>query len=97
MQIIKFYYQNACFVKKVHRTLAVFSDEAHFWLKGYINKQDCGFWSEDQPEAVQKLPMHPKKVTVWCGGIIEPYFFKDAANRNVTVNGERQIIILPKM
>ena len=23
------------------------------------------------------------------GGIIEPYFFKDAANRNVTVSGER--------
>ena len=39
------------------------------------------------------LPMHPEKVTVWCGlwagGIIGPYFFKDAANRNVTVNGER--------
>ena len=37
--------------------------------------------------------MHPEKVTVWCGlcagGIIGPYFFKDAANRKVTVNGER--------
>ena len=36
---------------------------------------------------------HGEKVTVWCGlwagGIIGPYFFKDAANRNVTVNGER--------
>ena len=38
--------------------------------------------------------MHPEKATVWCGlwagGIIGPYFFKDDANRNVTVNGERQ-------
>ena len=37
--------------------------------------------------------MHPEKVTVrcglWAGAIIGPYFFKDAANRNVTVNGER--------
>ena len=37
--------------------------------------------------------MHPQNVTVWCdlwaGGIIGPYFFKGAANRNVTVNGER--------
>ena len=37
--------------------------------------------------------MHPEKATVWCGlwagGIIGPYFFKDAANHNVTVNGER--------
>ena len=51
------------------------------------------FWSEDLPKELQKLPMHPEKVTLWsglwAGGIIGPYFFKDAANRNVTVNGER--------
>ena len=38
------------------------------------------------------LPMHPEKVTVWCslwaGGIIGLYIFKDAAIRNVTVNGD---------
>ena len=37
--------------------------------------------------------MHPEKVTVWCGfwagGIIGPYFLKDARNRNVTMSGER--------
>ena len=37
--------------------------------------------------------MYPEKVTVWCGlwsgGIFGPYSFKDVANRNVTVNGER--------
>ena len=41
--------------------------------------------------------MHSEKVTVWCGlwtgGIIGPCFFKDAANRNVTVNGERYLDI----
>ena len=92
LQIIEFYYQNACSVKKVHRDEIVFSDEAHFWLNGYVNKQNCRFWSEYQPEALQELPMHPEKVTVWCGlwagGIIGPYFFKDDANRNVTVNRE---------
>ena len=71
----------------------MFSDEAHFWLNGYVNKQNCRFWNVYQPEELQKLPMHPEKVTVWCGswadGIIGPYFFKDAANRNVTKNGER--------
>ena len=66
----------------------VFSDEAHFWLNTcrYVSKQNCRFFSEDQPEELQKLPMHPEKVTVWCGlwagGIIAPFFFKDAANRN---------------
>ena len=69
----------------------MFSDEAHLWLNG--NKQNCRFWNEDQPEELQKLPMHPEKFTVWCGlwagGIMGRYFFKDAANRNATVNGER--------
>ena len=59
----------------------------------YVNKQNCRIWSEDQPEELQKLPMQPEKLTVWCslwaGGIIAPYFIKDAANRNVTMNGER--------
>ena len=41
--------------------------EDHFWLNGYVNKQNCLFWSEGQPEELQKLPMHPEKVTVWCG------------------------------
>ena len=51
------------------------------------------FWNKDQPEAVQKLPMHPEKVTIWCGlcagGIFGLYFFQDAANRRVTGNGVR--------
>ena len=45
----------------------VSSDEAHFWLNGYVNKQNCRFWNEDQPKELQKLPMHPEKITVWCG------------------------------
>ena len=84
----------------------VFSDEANFWLNGYVNKQNCRFWSEDQSEALQKLPMRQGNVTVrcglWTGGIIGPYFFRDAANHNVTVNGDRyremiSNICLPKM
>lgn len=84
----------------------VFSDEAHFWLNGYVNKQNCRIWSEDQAEALQELPMYPEKVTVWCGlwagGIIGPYFFKGDDGRNVTVNGERYRLMiddffLPKM
>ena len=71
----------------------VFSNEAYFRLNVYVNKQNWRFQSEGEPEALQKLPMHSKKVTVWCalwaGGIIGPYCFKDAANCNVTVNGER--------
>lgn len=74
-------------------TKILFSDEAHFWLDGYVNKQNCRIWAEDQPEEIQELPLHPDKTTVWCGlwagGIIGPYFFKNEAGQNVTVNGAR--------
>ena len=36
-------------------------DEAHSWLNGCVNKHNCRFWSEDQPEELQKLPLHPEK------------------------------------
>ncbi|GFX86787.1 hypothetical protein TNCV_1409841 [Trichonephila clavipes] len=27
----------------------LFSEEAHFWLNGYVNKQNCRIWSEANP------------------------------------------------
>ncbi|GFV95544.1 DUF4817 domain-containing protein [Trichonephila clavipes] len=71
----------------------LFSDEAPFWLKGYVNKQNCRIWSEANPQAYVETPLHPEKLTVWCtlwaGGIIGPYFFKNDEGHNVTVNGDR--------
>ena len=29
------------------------SDAAHFWLNGYVNKQNCRIWDEEQPEEFQ--------------------------------------------
>ncbi|GFV48270.1 uncharacterized protein TNCV_4716541 [Trichonephila clavipes] len=56
----------------------LFSDEAHFWLNGYVNKQNCRIWSEANPHVYVETPLHPEKLTVWCalwaGGIIGPYF-----------------------
>ncbi|GFV74521.1 uncharacterized protein TNCV_5129631 [Trichonephila clavipes] len=60
------------------------ADEAHFWLNGYVSKQNCRIWSEVYVET----PLHPGKLTFWCalwaGGSIGPYFFK-----NDEVNGTR--------
>ncbi|GFV13958.1 transposable element Tc3 transposase [Trichonephila clavipes] len=28
----------------------LFSDKAHFWLNGYVNKQNCRIWSEANPQ-----------------------------------------------
>ncbi|GFY03212.1 hypothetical protein TNCV_1171721 [Trichonephila clavipes] len=51
----------------------LFSDEAHFWLNGYVNKQNCRIWSEANPQVYVDTPLHPEKLTVWCalwaGGI----------------------------
>ncbi|GFW05659.1 uncharacterized protein TNCV_5025221 [Trichonephila clavipes] len=52
----------------------LFSDEAHFWLNGYANKQNCRIWSEANPQVYVETPIHPEKLTVWCalwaGGIL---------------------------
>ncbi|GFW48791.1 transposable element Tc3 transposase [Trichonephila clavipes] len=68
-------------------------DEAHFWLNGYVNKQNCRIWSEANLQVYVKTPLHPEKLTVWCalwaGGIIGPYFFKNDEGHNITVNGDR--------
>ncbi|GFS52914.1 hypothetical protein TNCV_330721 [Trichonephila clavipes] len=52
----------------------LFNDEAHFWLNGYVNKQNCRIWSEANPQVYVETPLHPEKLTVWCalwaGGIL---------------------------
>ncbi|GFU59840.1 uncharacterized protein TNCV_4726081 [Trichonephila clavipes] len=77
----------------VRRGECQISDEAHFWLNGYVNKQNCRISSEANPQVYVETPLHPEKLTVWCalwtGGIIRPYFFKNDEGHNVTVNGDR--------
>ena len=41
----------------------VFSDEAHFWLNGYVNKQNYRFWGMENPNISVSKPLHPGKVT----------------------------------
>ncbi|GFT77882.1 putative DD41D transposase [Trichonephila clavipes] len=61
----------------------LFSDEAHFWLNGYVNKQNCRIWSEANP------PLHPEKLIVWCVLWAVESFFKNDEGHNVTFNGDR--------
>ncbi|GFY26423.1 transposable element Tc3 transposase [Trichonephila clavipes] len=60
-------------VPDFHKRILV-SDEAHFWLNGYVNKQNCRIWSEANPQVYVETPLHPEKLTVWCalwaGGIL---------------------------
>ena len=63
--------QQQGFSKKI-----IFSDEAHFDLNGYVNKQNCRIWGEENPRIIQEQQFYPQRVTVWCGfwaeGVIGP-------------------------
>ncbi|GFV05797.1 uncharacterized protein TNCV_5035361 [Trichonephila clavipes] len=47
-------------VPNFHKRI-LFSDEAHFWLNGYVNKQNCRIWSEANPQVYVETPLHPEK------------------------------------
>ncbi|GFU34658.1 hypothetical protein TNCV_1993711 [Trichonephila clavipes] len=58
-------------ISGTHRT----SYEAHFWLNGYVNKQNCRIWSEANPQVYVETPLHPEKLKIvwcalWAGGIL---------------------------
>ena len=78
--------------EEFHRKI-IFFDEAHFWLNGFVNKKNMRYWSATNPNVLLETPLHPQKVTVWCGfhagDVIGPYFFMDENDRYVNVNGER--------
>lgn len=71
----------------------IFSDEAHFHLSGYVNKQNCRIWGDENPHVYHEQPLHALKTIVWCGlgseGIIGPYFSENEAGQTATINGER--------
>ena len=70
----------------------IFSNEAHFDLGRYVNKQNCCIWGTENPQAYIEKPTNPNGVTVWCGfwstGIIGPFFFENEQVEPVTVNGD---------
>ncbi|GFT73313.1 hypothetical protein TNCV_4009341 [Trichonephila clavipes] len=54
-QIVQFYFENNGRARDFHKQILL-SDEAHFWLNGYVNKQNCRIWSEANPQVyVEKL------------------------------------------
>ncbi|GFV55749.1 uncharacterized protein TNCV_755491 [Trichonephila clavipes] len=55
----------------------LFSDEAHFWLNGYVNKQNCRIWSEANPQVYVETPLHPEKL------IITNFFIPELNNHDV--------------
>jgi hypothetical protein len=62
-----------------HRLIAF--DEAHFYISGYVNKQNYRYWRDEQPHSVFETLLHSLKVAVWCGlsasGITGLHFFEE--------------------
>lgn len=67
------------------------TDEAHFHLSGYVNKQNCRLWGTENPRAIHQHQSHPIRCTVWCGvmatKIIGPYFFENEDETPEMVSG----------
>lgn len=79
----------------------LWTDEAHFYLNGVVNTQNCRIWATENPFACVSIPLHSAKVTVWCGMtasfIIGPFFFEEVAPAGpvtCTVNGKRYACLL---
>ena len=68
------------------------SDEAHFHLSGFVNKQNYRYWGGHNPNHGVEKPLHSKRVTVWCAvgefGVWGPYFFEEEGEA-VSVNSIR--------
>ncbi|GFU53906.1 hypothetical protein TNCV_3056261 [Trichonephila clavipes] len=57
----------------------LFSDEAPFWLNGYVNKQNCRIWREANPQVrileIKLINSFPPKI-IWRYGIYPKLFDK---------------------
>lgn len=65
----------------------VFSDEATFTLKGEVNRHNCRYWSDTNPDwMLESHTQYPQKVNVWAGilndTLIGPFFIDGNLNAN---------------
>ncbi|GBL82436.1 hypothetical protein AVEN_252573-1 [Araneus ventricosus] len=40
------------------------TDEAHFYIYGYVNTQNCRIWATENPFGHQPVPLHSEKVSM---------------------------------
>ena len=69
----------------------VFSDKGHFWLNGYVKKQNDRFWGTENPNISISKSLHPGKVTLWTAlsvKVIDLYFF----DSTVAGNGYKELL-----
>ncbi|GFS61563.1 transposable element tc3 transposase [Trichonephila clavipes] len=68
----------------------LWSDEAHFYLYGAVNIENCRIWGTSPPNILHQQPLHSDYVTTWCGFtaefILEPFFFE-----TLTLQGAKRV------
>ena len=71
---------------EIDESKIVFSDEAHFWLNRYVNKQNYRFWGTENPNISISKPLHPEKVTLSAAFSVDGiylYFFDSTVTGNI--------------
>ena len=70
----------------------LWSDEAIFHLGGFVNRHNCHYWAEENPNIIAEKVHSRPKLTVWCGmsstKIVGPFIIRD------TMNVERYLMML---
>ncbi|GBL80237.1 hypothetical protein AVEN_29206-1 [Araneus ventricosus] len=60
------------------------SDEAHFHLDVYVNRQNWRIWGTENLHFAIEMSLYPRRVTVWCAlssrGIVGAIFFEQTVN-----------------
>ncbi|KAJ8962772.1 hypothetical protein NQ318_001171 [Aromia moschata] len=77
-------------------TLQIENDESTFTLHGHVNRQNCRYWSRQNPHWLRELhTQNPEKVNVWARIIgensIGPFFIDG------NLNGKTYLALLQKM
>ena len=65
------------------------TDEVHFHLHSFVNKQNFRYWGVENPRILNEKEFHPQRVTIMCDRFIGSYFFDNTDGFIETVNGER--------
>lgn len=73
--------------------IVCFTDESTFHLNGYVNRHNCRYWCQQNPnEYRQAHTQYPQKLNVWAGifgrEIIGPFFI------NGELNGPKYVLLL---
>lgn len=76
----------------------VWSDEANFFLNGWVNKQNTRFWGSANPQKIIEVAKFSRRITVFVAVgynfLLGPYFFEDGDGKPINVNGENYCAML---